>query len=334
MRKIPTLIPLFIVVFLCSSNNYSSEINGLFISEICFNTSGEDWAEIKYCSSQKASIDISNLYLTMYYGSNEKLSDESITLYSTDNPLTPYDDRFAVVHFTSEEKDETDFTGDTNKNGVIDIYCQNYSSTLWNSEAVVALDCDDEPDNGMIDFVFYSNNDGSFSSTVEKYIYSAKLNQNWIVKDVSQSCAVDISNAGKSLYIARVSYLNESNTKLDFKLTRMPTPGRDNIIVNGFAGADSFLKILDRKIVLCNKNKIHRISISCGQECKILYKLFSSNGMPLAEELIDVNCVGQRKLDISTDKKLRPGIYIFWIKAYNDTNSQIEKKAVVVTEGM
>ena len=82
---------------------------GLFISEVAPGTAGADWVEISYSSEKKESIDISKLFVTMYYGSNEALADEPVHLYSYDRPETPRDDRFAVVHLTDPlTPDETD----------------------------------------------------------------------------------------------------------------------------------------------------------------------------------------------------------------------------------
>ena len=38
------------------------------------------------------------------------------------------------------KSDETDITGDTNQNGYIDVYCNNYYNSLWNSDCAVAID--------------------------------------------------------------------------------------------------------------------------------------------------------------------------------------------------
>ena len=95
-------------------------ISHLLINEIACGTSGEDWVELFYQSDEREELDISKLYVTMYYGSNEPLSNDPVTIYSYDRPETPYDDRFIVVNLTNPAMpDETDITGDTNQNGYI-----------------------------------------------------------------------------------------------------------------------------------------------------------------------------------------------------------------------
>ncbi|MCP4138666.1 MAG: hypothetical protein GY754_47355, partial [bacterium] len=96
----------------------------LVINEVVCGATNGDWVELKLRSTGKESMDISNLYITMYYGTNENLAAEPVTIYSYDRPETIYDDRFVVVHLTEPSTpDETDATGDTNGNGVVDLYC-------------------------------------------------------------------------------------------------------------------------------------------------------------------------------------------------------------------
>jgi hypothetical protein len=65
-------------------------------------------------------MDVSGLFVTMYYGSNEALADEAVTMRSSDIPGTAFDDRYVVVHLTDAAgRDETDAAGDLNGNGVV-----------------------------------------------------------------------------------------------------------------------------------------------------------------------------------------------------------------------
>ncbi|NMB66370.1 MAG: hypothetical protein GYA16_16015, partial [Spirochaetes bacterium] len=107
----------------------------LLINEIACNVSGSDWVELFLYSVQPLSMDISSLYVTMYYGTNEPLSQNPVTIYSYDRAETPWDDRFVVVHLTdATTPDECDATGDINGNGVLDVYCNNYVNSLWNTD--------------------------------------------------------------------------------------------------------------------------------------------------------------------------------------------------------
>ena len=123
---------------LCAGSAAAGE---LLISEIAPATAGGDWVELFFRGACSERLDISRLYVTMYYGENENLSADPVSLSGCDRPDTPWDDRYAVAHPAAPGiPDETDLTGDTNGNGVLDIYCSNYSGSLWNSDCVVAID--------------------------------------------------------------------------------------------------------------------------------------------------------------------------------------------------
>jgi hypothetical protein len=226
---------------------------GLLINEFVTNASG-DWVELCLAAPAKEKMNISDYYVTMYYGSNEKLGQEPITIYSYDRPETPYDDRFIVVHLTSPDTpDETDWTGDTNGNGFIDVYCNNYSASLWNSDGIVAVDSDDDPSNGgILDFVYYSNRDGGPNETMASYVESAQNQGQWSLYSGEniQECAVSIGAEGLEPYmsISRVNQ-NDTNTANDFAVTNVQTPGKPNITLPLFMGNKLF-KPLRRTIVL------------------------------------------------------------------------------------
>ena len=67
----------------------------ILINEISSGGSS-DWVEIR-ASEESDSIDISGLFVTMYYGGNEKISEYPVTLNGRDLSETPFDDRFAVT---------------------------------------------------------------------------------------------------------------------------------------------------------------------------------------------------------------------------------------------
>jgi hypothetical protein len=206
---------------------------GLLINEFVTGTS-DDWVELTLDGGQDEKMEISGLFVTMYYGTNEQLGTESITIYGWDRPETPYDDRFVVVHLTAPGvPDETDRTGDSNGNGHIDVYCDNYSGSLWNSDGVVAIDSDDDPSNGgIIDFVFYSNRDGSPGEAMLSYVVAAQAAGQWseYYGQSPQENAVFIGAKGLPSF-SSVSRKKggDSNSAGDFVLTNIPTPGRPNI---------------------------------------------------------------------------------------------------------
>ena len=206
---------------------------GLLINEFVTGTS-DDWVELTLDGGAGEKIDISGLFVTMYYGSNERLGTEPITIYGWDRPETPYDDRFVVVHLAAPGvPDETDRTGDSNHNGRIDVYCDNYSGGLWNSDGVVAIDTDDDPANGgIIDFVFYSNRDGSPSEAMLSYLAAAQAAGQWsaCAGTSPQDCGVFIGTKGMQPFSSASRKKGcDSNSAADFVLTNIPTPGRPNV---------------------------------------------------------------------------------------------------------
>src|SRR4030042_2028015 len=125
----PGKVLLITLVLILSGSQLEAALQ---INELATNTS-DDWIELALVSPVKVSKDISKLYVTMYYGNNEPLGTDPVTIYSYDRPETPYDDRYVVVHCARPDTpDETDLTGDTNGNGYIDVYCNNYFASLWN----------------------------------------------------------------------------------------------------------------------------------------------------------------------------------------------------------
>ena len=178
MKHVFSFITTVLILFAAADSAFSGS---LLINEIAPGTSGNDWVELYFHSAERERINISSFYVTMYYGSNEPLSAFPVTLYSYDRPETPYDDRFAEIYLTeASTPDETELTGDTNRNGRIDLYCGNYGSSLWNSDCVVAIDTDDDPSNGgIIDFAAFSNRDGSPNSTIESYVKHAQTHHHW-----------------------------------------------------------------------------------------------------------------------------------------------------------
>lgn len=310
-----------------SASNYQ-----LVINEFCTHTSGADWAEIKLISSEHISLDISKLSVTMYYGTNENLSDDPILLYSYDKPETPYDDRFAVIHFTSDMEDETSYTGDINSNDCIDIYCNNYSSSLWNNEGCVAIDSDDNPENGMVDFVFYSDMDGSAGASVSSYTENAALYANWVVPDHDniQSSAVSTNEVPDTFYIARKNE-QDNNCANDFSITLKPTPGRENIFLSFHSTKGKLFTTLSKKyFIKCDNKAVLKLKFFHSSE--ISAQLFSAAGIPVSKFINEIAGTGINRIVFPLKQKCIPGMYIAWIRASNSSLSQTEKIIVIVTK--
>lgn len=253
---------------------------GIIINEISAGGTS-DWIEIK-ATDDVTAIDISNLFVTMYYGSNEKISDFPVTLRGEDIPETPYDDRFAVIHFSSAgEADETDSAGDINGNGVRDLYCNNYG--LWNTDCVVSIDSDDLPENGgIIDFAAFSNRDGSVNSTISGYMKSASDAGEWITCSSGnpQECMIFIGGNGMNSYstVSRKA-CSDTNSPEDFILTQYATPGRDNITVTNPGNAKSAEILSDRVIYRPERDHgIISISLLIHKKCSIRARIFNAAG--------------------------------------------------------
>lgn len=291
-----------------------------------------DWIEITL-SPDTESCDISRFLVTMYYGTNEALSATPVTLKNRNLPETPYDDRYAVVHFSSVPfEDETDITGDTNKNGMIDIYCCNYG--LWNTDCVVSIDDDDLPSNGgILDFTAFSNRDGSINSTIGGYINGAVAAGQWEVCSSTniQECAVDIGIDGLVSYstISRVKDI-DTNSMNDFAVTPYATPGRENIII-----AEKGRKKLFRTL---SKDTSHRygkgsikIPLFIYETCSVKIRIFTSTGFTVYSSLLneDLN-PGYLTLDIPESKlhgKINTGLYPVQIEA-SGKNSVTENSMI------
>ena len=255
----------------------------LLISEVVTAAKG-DWVELRLYPGDHDTEDISGLYVTMYYGGNERIATEPVTLKTTDDTATPWDDRFAVVHLTSPGiQDETDRTGDTNRDGKRDLYCDNYSASLWNSDCIVAIDKDDEPENGgIIDCLVYSSMDGEPPANLLPYMKAAVRNSAWIAPEGDiQKSALDIGRSGLTSYmsIIRISE-DDTDSFRDFAVTCMQTPGRENSLVSGKT-RKGFVKLQKETIVRTVESSsdcLMEIGITVRTLCDISYQVYASNG--------------------------------------------------------
>lgn len=286
-------ISFFLLFAFCISNASAST---LLINEIAPATSGDDWVELFLSGECGESIDISRYHVTMYYGTSEPLSEYPITLYACDRTETPYDDRFAVVHLTAPGMiDETDITGDTNRNGYIDIYCNNYTGSLWNTDCVVAIDTDNDSSNGgIIDFVAYSNRDGSLNSSIGSYLTFAQQCGQWeaYTGENPQLCMIDIGASGLLPHqsIVRIS-ASDVNRKEDFVITNFQTPGRPNKISDTTSSSRLF-DLLQKRITIVPGHPVHgrcEIPISVLRPISLRLRVFSPIGIMLFESSLQQN---------------------------------------------
>ena len=312
---------------------------GLLINEIACGTSGGDWVELFFQSDAAESINISGLYVTMYYGTNESLSSDPVTLYSYDRPETPYDDRFAVVYLTdSLTKDETDLTGDTNNNGIFDIYCGNYSSSLWNTDCVVAIDTDDDPTNGgILDFAAYSSRDGEANDTIASYVENAAAAGQWpsCPSANMQDCMIDIGEDGlpSSMTISRKNP-PDTNSQDDFSVTAYMTPGKMNIFSGAGAAGKKLFRTVKKKITVIPSHPVlgsGNVDLFVYQQCSIRFRVFSSIGLLLYESPL-YSGVNPGNFSVKWDLRGKnrnacTGLYLGYIEAVSSAlrKTEVEK---------
>jgi hypothetical protein len=228
--------------------------------------------------------------VTMYYGTNEPLGTDPITIYAHDRPETPYDDRYVVVYLSRPDiPDETDLTGDTNGNGHIDVYCNNYFASLWNTEGVVAIDSDDDPANGgIIDFVYYSCRDGKPNDTMASYVAAAQANGEWQAcpGENIQQCAVPIGTGGLAAHMSVCrKKRTDSNSAADFTVTSIMTPGRPNIPAPLFMGNRLF-KTLRKKITIIPGHGLFgsgTVPVFVFTPCALRLRVFTITGIVIHE---------------------------------------------------
>jgi len=268
-----------IIIFMIFTLNPAPLQGKILINEISAGGSS-DWVEIM-ASEENDSIDISSLFVTMYYVSNEKISALPVTLRGKDIPETPFDDRFAVIHFSSIGEDETDSSGDINSNGIRDLYCNNYG--LWNTDCVVSVDDDDDPSNGgILDFAAFSDRDGTPNSTISSYMENASGYGEWIICTSAnpQECMIFTGSKGMSSYstLSRVSSA-DTNSPDDFFLTPYATPGRKNI-VSSAPGRKHIIKPLTKKIFHRYENGtgVIPVKLFIYRECSIKLRIFNAAG--------------------------------------------------------
>jgi len=253
---------------------------GLLLNEISAGGS-IDWVELKITPDTDC-MDISQLFVTMYYGANEKIAESPVTLYGYDRPETPWDDRFAVIYFSSSgAADETDDAGDLNNNGIRELYCNNYG--LWNTDCCVAIDTDDEPsNNGIIDFAAFSNNDGSMNATIASYINYAITYNMWneCASLNLQECCINTGPTGMESWqtLSRTGSA-DTNSMADFVLTPYATPGRENILPT--PGNKGILKPVKSRVIHNYGNTHGKIELPLFlyRRASLRVRIFNSAGM-------------------------------------------------------
>ena len=325
----------FILLFIFNCATFGA----LLINEFATNTSC-DWVELTL-TTPDMEMDISGLYVTSYYGESSiaPLAQKPITIRSYNLPETPYDDRYVVIHLTDPYGiSETDDVGDLNGNGIRDIYCNNYSASLWNTSGLVAIDNDRDYRNGMIDCVAYSNMVEPFNSNVKNYVEAAAANGNWVITNGNtQASCVDIGKNGLAPYMSVCRRFGaHTNSAADFFVSRFQTPGRDNLEVS-LVPEKNIFKILDKKI-FCKMNSQKQsanVRLFVSQSCNLRLRVFGVTGKLIYESPLHRNVDPGFRTMIwegnSFRKNLPSGIYPAVIEATgNEIRGSVNKKLLFI----
>ncbi len=298
---------------------FQAESHGALVISEFTTSASSDWVEVQLRGEE--AMDISPLLVTMYYGSNESLADEPVTLRGSDLPDTPWNDRYAVIHFTDVGEDETDSAGDINGNGIRDIYCQNYSGTLWNTDGIVAIDSDDDPENGgILDMVAYSHHDGGYHSTILGYIEAGIDQGQWMPDREGGPGCFDIGENGlKSHMSVSRKEGEDSNSADDFQVTPYQTPGRPNI----FPSKKNRFPLIQlsgtgKKILLggSSKNDRANIRLLVHENCRVSFQVFSVSGLSVSSRQVLEECYpGIHEISWKPPARLVTGLYLGLIEA-------------------
>jgi hypothetical protein len=314
----------------------------LRISEVASGVPGNDWVELFLHDTEKVSMDIAPLYVTMYYGTNYPLATGPVTLYSWNRPHTPWDDRYAVIYLTAGNlPDETDRAGDINGNGIRELYCDNYSNSLWNSDCVVAVDTDDDPDNGgIIDFLAYSNRDGTLHTSIKSYVSGASRYGAWILDDNDyEQCMVDIGPKGLTSYQSIIRRgTGDTNTHHDFSITPFQTPGMPNMPAITGSSASGLFSIQNKKVSMKPRRAgldSAPIRLLVYRPCSIRFRVFTATGRllyrsPLHEDVMP----GLRAFRWQPrPSSVNTGLYLATVEGSDGDNSQVEKLFIIADCG-
>ena len=316
----------------------------VLINEIACAVAGDDWVELVCVSDKPVSVQINRLYVTMYYGKSEQLSDGTVTIYSYDRPETQYDDRFVVVHLTDGvTPDETDASGDLNGNGCLDVYCNNYSGSLWNTDCVVGLDTDTDASNGMLDFVGYSHFAATQNSTIMKSVQHAINNSQW-TGSKSGTAGETCFNIGADglkpfMSIARVG-MGDTNSKNDFLLTNFQTPGKDNIISSGSESENKLFSPAKKTITIIPSRTAPNetaIELLVYQTCSIRARIFTDTGIMIWESpLFENQTPGKLRIpwDVRGQKTdATRGLYLVKVEATSSAQKSHQAEYLFIVIG-
>lgn len=191
-------------------------IYAVLISEVSF-ASATDWAELYNYGN--VGVDISSFTLTDLDGSDSSLASGKVTLAPG---------KYAVVWWDENGVDETDAMGDTNGNGVIDLYVADTGLSATDDQ-IALMNAVSGGD--YLDAVCWSNQNGEFSSDAFNDAEVLRVNSQWqIAADtVTESDCVSSQNIDVNTSIGRISpAATDTNSKDDWYVFSNQTPGRDN----------------------------------------------------------------------------------------------------------
>lgn len=298
-----------------------------------------DWIELKCISGE---VDISSWTLRTYLSQSNPPSFASapVILKDTDEPSTPYDDRFVVIHLvkTAEEAeaDETSATGDLNGNQVLDIYFYIYSGLSSKEDYLILMN----GSGGIEDVAITSNTDGTVSSTFrteleqtvgllcpEQWLYNGNEFTDSYISSLSDSeleeALIDVSKIEEGRSVARKND-TDTNTKEDWMLLRVSTPGTENIQ----KGEQLCELSLEKTLISQGETVIIAYSVSFGS--KVFISVYDSMGT-LRQILVKGLEQGGASR-IYWEVNLPVGVYFLCIKATGPNGTAFKRVPFVVAK--
>jgi hypothetical protein len=184
----------------------------LVINEVVFNsaTGQEDWVEVKNISAAAV-----NLKGVAFYESSTSTPVKTITADTTLGA-----GKYLLLTFNTAKPDESDSTGDTSVDGIINIYTNTDTGLTGTSSQVFMTD----PTSSIVDAVVWGNSTLS-NSAILTYLQAAGAwgDETPAGADVNDVFSSDGVGTGQS--IARDSNSTDTGRKSDWRIMPSPGPG-------------------------------------------------------------------------------------------------------------
>ncbi|MBI5555082.1 MAG: lamin tail domain-containing protein [Elusimicrobia bacterium] len=187
------------------------------ITEVSF-ASAVDWVEL-YNYGDTA-LDISHFMLTDLDGTTDTAFAEL--------PVTLPPGKYAVVYWDEAGIDETNVAGDLNGNGVIDLYVSDTSLSATDDQIVLMSAASGGQ---FVDTICWANQSGGFSPGEENDLLLLSGQGMWKLGGAgpSEADCVNSKDITVDQSFGRLTATAvDNNDSSDWKLFKLPTPGKDN----------------------------------------------------------------------------------------------------------